>query len=54
MDDVAAVIEEGRAANYEKEKFLSLFESFDEDNNGFLSKGEMATLIKRTFRNKSN
>ena len=27
-----------------------MFDSFDEDQNGYLSKAEMATLIKKTFK----
>ena len=30
-----------RAKNYDPEKFDALFEEFDDDGNGFLSKGEM-------------
>ena len=50
MDDVASIIDKDRAVNYEREKFEQLYESFDEDDNGFLTKPEMATLIKRTFK----
>ena len=51
LDQVAQIIDEDRAKNYDRNNFEKLFEEFDEDKNGFLSKGEMATFIKKTFRN---
>jgi Ca2+-binding EF-hand superfamily protein len=36
------IIEEGRGALYDDQKFEELFEKMDEDKNGMLSKGEMA------------
>ena len=53
MDDVASIIDKERAQSYKREKFEQIYESFDEDDNGFLSKAEMATLIKKTFKKNS-
>jgi Ca2+-binding EF-hand superfamily protein len=41
LDMVALIIQGDRAKNYEKLKFIELFEKFDEDKNGYLSKTEM-------------
>jgi Ca2+-binding EF-hand superfamily protein len=46
LDEVARNIDEKRAQNYKRDQFNNMFEEFDEDENGFLSKAEMATLIK--------
>lgn len=52
IEHVAKIIEAERAKNYQQDKFDELFDLFDEDQNGFLSKAEMATLIKKTFKKK--
>ena len=44
------MIDEERADNFSKENFKRLFKEFDEDNNGYLSKPELAVLIKHVFR----
>lgn len=38
-----------RAKCYTEDKFEEVFTRFDEDKNGFLSKAEMAALIKKLF-----
>ena len=35
-----------RAANYNEKEFDKLFKKFDEDQNGFIDKPEMAVFIK--------
>ena len=50
IEHVAKIIDTPKAKNYQSTKFDELFEMFDEDQNGFLSKAEMATLIKKTFK----
>ena len=42
MDKIAEIIQPDRAKYYDKTKFEQLFDKFDEDKNGFLSKGETA------------
>ena len=39
-------------SGYDHRQFDLLFDSFDEDNNGYLSKPEMAIFIKRVFKPK--
>ena len=39
-----------RSTNFKKSNFSELFNNFDEDKNGHLDKGEMATLIKKVFK----
>ena len=51
MERVVYVIEQDRRKNYDKNKFNQYFEQFDEDSNGFLSKGEMSQFIKLVFAN---
>ena len=50
MDELSTFMDESRAKNYDKNKFEKLFSEFDEDNDGFLSKSEMAVFIKRVFK----
>lgn len=49
MDSLVNCIQADRRANYSPEKFESLFDKFDMDKNNFLTKAEMAVLIKKTF-----
>ena len=42
-------IEEDKKEYYSEDKFEMLFEQFDENKDGFLSKPELAILIKKTF-----
>ena len=42
MGAVVLVIQEERAENYDADKFNQMFDQFDEDQNGYLSKGEMS------------
>ena len=44
------MIDADKAKNFDIEKFPQLYEQFDEDKNGVLSKGEMAQFIKTVFR----
>lgn len=39
-----------RGNNYDESKFDEMFDEFDEDQNGYIEKAEMAVLIKRVFR----
>jgi Ca2+-binding EF-hand superfamily protein len=39
-----------RVQNFSWYSFAAIFDKFDEDNNGFLEKAEMAVLIKQVFR----
>ena len=50
IEELVTVIDSSRAKEYDRDNFDTLFEAMDEDQNGFLSKSEMSTLIKRTFR----
>ena len=54
IEKVTQSIEGGRASNYDKDKFDEMFERFDEDHNGYLSKVEMAQFIKVLFRNEQD
>jgi len=38
-----------RVANYDEDKFESIFQEFDTDGNGMIEKSELAILIKRVF-----
>ena len=51
IDKLVQGLDYERAKNYNPENFEKVFEEFDEDKNDWLSKGEMATLIKKVFRN---
>ena len=55
VDEVSALIHPSRAQQYnksDKSKFAELFDDFDEDKNGFLSKQEMSVFIKKVFKKK--
>lgn len=41
LDEVCKNIEEHRRKNYQKDKFDELYETYDDDKNGFLTKSEM-------------
>lgn len=46
-----------RAQNYNAKDFTKLFNLYDEDKNGFISKSEMAVFLKKVFvipKNKVN
>ena len=43
------IVSAERAANYSEDNFERVFNVFDEDKNGFLTKSEMAVLIKKLF-----
>ena len=45
------LIRTDRAENFDPANFDKIFNEFDEDQNGYLDKGELATLIKKVFRN---
>ena len=47
--DIQKIIENDRAKNFDMQELPVLFEKFDEDNNGYLTKGQMAQLIKLVF-----
>ena len=51
IDKLVQGLDYERAKNYNPENFEKVFEEFDEDKNDWLTKGEMATLIKKVFRN---
>ena len=42
MEQVCLVIQGDRAKNYDSSKFDELYQTFDEDNNGLMSKAEMS------------
>ena len=50
VKEVARIIDQDRAKNFDMSEFPKLFEKFDEDKNGYLSKGEMAQFIKIVFK----
>lgn len=50
IQKLVSVIDFNRAQNYNPDNFEAIFEGFDEDKNSFLSKVEMAMLIKKVFR----
>ena len=52
--EISQIIENSRAINYNPMKFDSLFERFDENNDKFLSKSEMAVFIKKVFKKDAN
>ena len=55
VKEVSKTIDQERAKNFDIDEFPQLFETFDEDKNGFLSKAEMAQFIKVVFKsNKSS
>lgn len=47
--EISECIDQDRALNYDPSKFDTLFDRFDENNDLFLSKAEMATFIKKIF-----
>ena len=49
MEDLVGCIQEDKRANYSPDKFESLFDQFNIDNNDYLTKAEMATMIKKVF-----
>lgn len=50
MAQVVTLIDQDRRNNYDPSKFESMFDEFDEDKNGFMSKSEMAQFIKIAFK----
>ena len=53
MDEVADVIDYGKAAVYRKTNFSQKFDEFDDSKSGYLTKGEMAKFIKIVFNDTS-
>ena len=49
IEHLVEIIDKERAQNYNADNFDATFAKFDEDSNNLLSKGEMATLIKKLF-----
>ena len=49
MESLVNCIQEDKKANYDPEKFESLFDQHNIDHNDYLTKAEMATLIKKVF-----
>ena len=49
MESLVNCIQEDKKVNYSPEKFESLFDQNNIDNNDYLTKAEMATLIKKIF-----
>lgn len=52
MQKVAEIINTDRKNNYDESSFDQMFDNFDEDKNGYLSKAEMAQFLKQAFRQK--
>ena len=51
LDEIAnAMSDKDRVETYRKCEFEELFHEFDDDKNGYLSKGEMAQFIKVVFQ----
>ena len=42
LTEVQKIIQQDKAKNFEIEKFPAMFEKFDDDNNGYLTKSEMS------------
>lgn len=49
VKEIQRVIDKERAQFYDESKFDALFDRFDENNDRFLSKSEMAVFIKKVF-----
>lgn len=49
LNKLKEIVSKERAGNYSEENFEKVFTQFDEDKNGFLTKSEMAVLIKKIF-----
>ena len=45
------IIEEDRGKNYNPDKFDEQFDKLDDNNDSYLSRGEMAVFIKKIFAN---
>jgi Ca2+-binding EF-hand superfamily protein len=50
VDELSKIVNKERALFYRSEDFDSKFDEFDDNNQGYLSKGEMAQFIKFIFR----
>ena len=50
MAQVVTLIDQDRMNNYDPSKFESMFDEFDDDKNGFMSKSEIAQFIKIAFK----
>jgi hypothetical protein len=52
--EISECIDRDRAKNYDPDNFDQLFNRFDENNDEYLSKSEMATFIKKIFTKPQN
>lgn len=46
------MIDKTKSKNYDEDNFKELYDSVDDDANGYLTKGEMAQFIKMAFKEK--
>lgn len=50
MVELQKIATEDRKGNFKEDGFENVFKRFDDDNNGFLEKSELAVLIKHVFK----